>query len=512
LLAKFADDRWDIVLTGNAGDGKTHLLRQLQQRLGSGAHEREFVFDASQIILQENAAPIVDAWQRARSRGERFFLAINEYPLHLLRRFADKTGNALPALAEIKAQCRHRLIYTPGETPEDALTLTGDRTLVIDLSLRNPLHPEFAGLVLDRLLQDSAIAAEAQHDPHGDLALNLRALLHSKVRERLFDLQRQLTAGGRRVTVRDLWITLTRLLFPVAGDPPMARGDFRLHYSTRLFATSDPVRIKPTRLNLLLDALADPADQSHPHWDARLESTGARDGTRDADWLVTGREPASDFVRDTMRQREPKARALFEALKRRFYFEHRCGEESFALRGSALQRFAELLDLAREHGRKVLRDLLGLINRAYCPHLSDERERLHLWVGHRRYVQPSRAWFADRAVPVDRFALLIPRLPHRIAGATSYEPDHLLLRLREIEVTLRIDFNFFQRLASPADSRSRREETVLERVDNFLLALVPPTILKDREILRRQKSGACIASPKNGVRFESSATSTVGAR
>ena len=59
----------DPVLRDHGHDGM--VRRKLERSgdlraLGSGANEREFVFDASQIILQENAAPIVDAWQRAR--------------------------------------------------------------------------------------------------------------------------------------------------------------------------------------------------------------------------------------------------------------------------------------------------------------------------------------------------------------------------------------------------------------------------------------------------------------
>ena len=96
-----------IVLTGNAGDGKTHLARTLQRRLGDDAERFEFAFDATAIMTNGDVQPIVETWRRARNDGKNMVLAINQYPLHMLR---PKLRSALPAVSEaIEAQWRARL-------------------------------------------------------------------------------------------------------------------------------------------------------------------------------------------------------------------------------------------------------------------------------------------------------------------------------------------------------------------------------------------------------------------
>ena len=127
-----------ILLTGNAGDGKTHLARTLERRLGEDATRFVFEFDATAVMTsRDGVAPIIDIWRRAASDGKGMVLAINQYPLHMLR---PKLRSALPAVSQaIERQWRSRLQVEPSDKSSDP-----DDLLLVDLSLRNPLSQQFA--------------------------------------------------------------------------------------------------------------------------------------------------------------------------------------------------------------------------------------------------------------------------------------------------------------------------------------------------------------------------------
>ena len=74
-----------IVLTGNAGDGKTHIAKALERRLKDEASGFEFGYDATAMM---NAT---DPWRRSwivagdQAGGKQYILAINQFPLYILR-------------------------------------------------------------------------------------------------------------------------------------------------------------------------------------------------------------------------------------------------------------------------------------------------------------------------------------------------------------------------------------------------------------------------------------------
>ena len=75
-----------IVVTGNPGDGKTHLIERLRPKLEAlGAR----------VITDANActdAEILEQWAASRDDGKPFVLAINEWPLYVLQRLASRSG------------------------------------------------------------------------------------------------------------------------------------------------------------------------------------------------------------------------------------------------------------------------------------------------------------------------------------------------------------------------------------------------------------------------------------
>ena len=460
LVAR-ARDGLSIVLTGNAGDGKTHLARALQRRLADDAERFEFAFDATAIMNGDaGVTPIVELWRRARSAGKGMVLAINQYPLHKLR---QRLPDALPDVSEqIERQWKARLVTGPGvDVPE------GDSLLLVDLSLRNPLSRDFAGPVLGKMLADPAVRGHARSGADPNFLFNFDRLGDARVQERLFELFERVISFGQRTTVRELWILIARLLFG-ASTSAEAPGAPHAWYSERLFAPD--VRFP---LNGALRSVADPADVSHPRVDRGLED---RQGTRAEEWLrgeapvplpASALGPAGDEYHDR-----------FLALKRRFYFEHVNGGRAFELDPRPHARFHEIVrnpdpDADAEH----LSRIVEAVNRCYFPHPFDgRRDKLCLWIGHRLDEQPTKSFVAGECIPRERLRIRRPQPPGALRDAFNYVPDHLLLSasgphgLSPTEVTLRIDAGLFGTLWAIFDGLPRHlvNPGELNRLDTFV--------------------------------------------
>lgn len=93
-----------IVITGNAGDGKTHAIRLMEKEL-KGA---DVVTDASELTYQE----ILQRWQAARDSKRPFCIAINEGPLvDLVRQYRVEH----PWLESVREQLLKLVSYQPLE-------------------------------------------------------------------------------------------------------------------------------------------------------------------------------------------------------------------------------------------------------------------------------------------------------------------------------------------------------------------------------------------------------------
>lgn len=456
LLSRVRDG-YSLVLTGNAGDGKTHLLRRLEDDLRRMGAEVES--DATAAMTPGDVTPILRRWKRAHRERRPFCLAANEYPLYLLRR----QGATFAPVAEVERQCNHRLAYSDATHADESAR---DHVLVVDLSLRNPLATGFAGPLFEKLLSQPELRAAADIEPESDLAWNLRHLSHPQVRDRLLQLLQRIASAGHRSTVRELWIWAARLLFGSGSeDRKPVRSPGRLYFS-RLFE-----RDERFTLSALLRHLADPTLHSHPRWDLLLETNGVADG-----WQL------DDAPKPLRLDREN-----FAALKRQFYFEHACGGEVLELDGSAGQSFLKVLREGRSPEVTFKHTMIEAINRAYCPEpFPTMTTQLYLWIGHRYHEQPSHGYVANQGVSDAELQLLQPRLPSRLNGAFDYQSDHVLLAYGHDvgrRVALRVDYALFVALERLAQGLPRQllPDRELNRLDAFLEQLRRAGVPKTRD-------------------------------
>ena len=455
-----------IVLTGNAGDGKTHLARALQRRLGDAANDFAFAFDATAIMnSQDGVTPIIEFWREAKSANRQVVLAINQYPLYKLRRDLRST---LPDLSRaIERQWNTRLTASP-DTGHPA----DEKLLLVDLSLRNPLSPNFARRALARMLAHPAVRRHAAdgHDPN--FSFNFERLSHPDVQQRLFDLFDRLISSGRRTTVRELWILTARLLFgrATSEEPP---GVPQAWYSERLFEYDARFPLSEA-----LCTAADPTTVSHPHVDRYLEDLRGEgaDG-----WLVGAESPdplrSPVFAIGPSEADRHKYRDRFFALKRRFYFEHRDGGANvFRLDYRSDTGFHNMLRRpgTDDDNRSTL---IWAINRCYFPHHFDGiRDKLCLWIGHRLDEQPTKSFVANECIPRERLHIRRLQPPQPLDMALDHVPDHLILSASASppgtapDASLRIDATLYRTLSAISTGLPRHliNPGELNRLDTFL--------------------------------------------
>jgi hypothetical protein len=221
---------------------------------------------------------------------------------------------------------------------------------------------------------------------------------------------------------------------------------------------------------------SDPAFNSHPIWDPRLE---------DGDPVISqGWWAGKPGIRATTRP----DRQDFLTLKRLFYFEHQEGGRSFELEATNISRFRELLSKGGANDALTRASVIKAVNRAYCPvGFPGINENLYLWNGHRFHEQPSDVFLANARIPADKFALHKPRLPRRVAPAfPEYLPDHLALIANDADnLSLKIDSGLFETLTKVENGLPRKlvADRDIFRLEQFIDKLAGVAAATERRVM-----------------------------
>jgi hypothetical protein len=359
-----------IVVTGNPGDGKTHLIERLRPKLEAlGAR----------VITDANActdAEILEQWGASRDDGKPFVLAINEWPLYVLQRLAAPSG--FTPVAEALRQVTAARFFVETHRPADAQ----ENVVVVDLSLRNLLSASVVERVIDRLTQDRFFAGLNAADP---ALANREALREPQVGERLVALLELVATRTGHVTMRQLVGFIAYLITGGQSATDRVRaGQDALGFAYSNLAFDGGV-------GPLFDAVRDvfdPAEVTHPDWDDRLwlGDTDSRD------WL--GTPPPGPMTLN-----ELERNSAYRAIKRRFFFEHANGLDLLKLVPADEQEFQETLRAGVGATATVVRDLVLALNRFFEPDCPDsDKDHVQLWQSHRYDVRAPSTFVSFHAL------------------------------------------------------------------------------------------------------------------
>jgi hypothetical protein len=407
-----------VVLTGNPGDGKTHLLRIIEDKFKNAKPEVIFEYDASCLKDEE----IINRWRGASNAGKTFCIAINEAVLFgLISNFPD-----FEPLVECREQLTKALYYD--EEPD----VKSKHVVVFDLSLRNTLAQEIVSAIIDKqtdtTVLDSCNGCVAIQQC--DFRLHAELLKNDIVRERLQYVFDRLNRRGYHFTLREIEGYFSFLLFAKRNCEELSRGSSSdIYYFQNLIYGSN-LGLGPI-FEKLKDTF-DPSKVSHPVIDELLVNGVYAPGT----W-ISNFNAESNMI-------EPGNYAKYESRKRAFFF--------FNVEGSKLIDIAdddesEFFKFIEKQEREAIRQVISQLNLFFSNEKS--ADSLYAWQSLRYDHSPRKVLYSSTEYERIDFEIVKPKL-HRIMGQ-GFTPriDHVLFRLKDKPtVALKIDYGMFEVLAN----------------------------------------------------------------
>lgn len=442
-----------VVITGNAGDGKTHAILLMKNDL----KEAEIITDASEYSAEE----IASRWQTARDQGKPFCIAINEGPLvDLVRTFRDKH----PWLEEI----RGNLLKLVGYRPLDSEQIDDDETwkpkpgetVVVDLSLRRVLSVDLTKAIINKLTDDqwyqSCSSCPALNTC--GVTYNRKLLRSSAPQERMVRLLTVVGERGARVTFREALAYVSYLIF--GGRTCDELAELGNTEATRYYWNAFEGE------GAIFEHLSrglDPLKQTDANVDERLW----RGILQPEEFAGNEHFPVLQKNLDELAEKEPNlVRDDFTALKRRWYFEHKNGR--LVVFSDADKLFKELQDTQQAMAIR-LSHLLALINGWWNRGDETKKEALRLWTRLSYSPRPrGQAMVSGHSVPRPKLGLYKPELAPILRRAFGEQPiNHLILASVDDPrfARLVIDTTLLQALMTGAISEGSEE--IARRLSQF---------------------------------------------
>lgn len=447
-----------VILTGNPGDGKSHLARRLLER--GELEGASVLLDVSALSAEAALA----AWSGHRRAGRRFLFCANEGPLTELLAAAEQVEELRPDAHELRSQLGCLTAVDPASLPPRPA-----RVMLIDLADRSHLDIPLIEAALARVSNERFLPDLRGLEMDSSSGRNLDALQYPEVRRRL---ARVLSIAGRRrgehVTFRQLWSAIS---LAITGNRT------------------------PTQLRAEVNVETGPAGRTL--LDNLLSTTGRGalvEATRS--FGDVGRVPAADLEESLWQTAEPPGGTWFvdpPHLERPQSFWDRGDREGALLQLRRLKHVValghsqgEVLVAGLERGsalpsgrddRTLKRQILTGLRRLYLAGPEESgapgwlQDGVPLWVSltYGDTEPEQRPHVATRAMGDEQFELLRPVRVPWLADALGSSPERAWLRHIESGVVLRVDPELLGALDQAAGTSGPMR--VPEPVQRFLIHL-----------------------------------------
>ena len=400
----------DIVLTGNPGDGKTHIIRFLKNNLENTRKSICIELDASTLSTDE----IYSKWKAARKRHEPFVIAINAAILYSVY---QEHSNFQP-IKEAYLQMSHAVIF------HNEVTYGGD-LVVFDLSKREVLTADILKKAIEKLT-DNAHYIECSSCPLNescDVHKN-RSLLNSTLfQERLFVILQRVSMQGYHATVRELQSLIAYLIFGNRNCKAIGRTTGNNQYNL--------VNLIFTGRGALFNAIRnvfDPVNLSHPIWDERIL---LNDIPNDS-WVKGYEIPAEAIAYDNYE--------LFKLRKRQFYFFNKNGDKLLKIMDDDVTRFQEFL---KQDDKKIIKELVRKLN-IFFGAVKAHNSELQIWTGHRYDNEPRKVLISIGSIKKSGLTIGRPTLIASMRNGIDMTANYIRLEKKDaVHIFLKIDFNMY---------------------------------------------------------------------
>lgn len=450
-----------VVITGAAGDGKSHLAMTILDDLWPiSVHEviraqsPPANLPAGTVLFLRDVsaltdADVLDAIVRASEDRLVLFLTVNEGPLNTLAP-QDSTG----FLARVREIIHQR---SRGMSAPDS-----DDAVVVNLSGRQLSRGEFVGEALLKILPVVRPCHTCGHSRTCPRVYGAKQLRRSpEAQRRIGGLLQMLTDRGRHLTAREIWAFLIDLFFgwtcvAAANEVDQQAGYFwnRVFDGDNTIAQAiledfDPLRVARAR---------DDADL----WLGNYDQLGIRAP------ITPPRVLARTDVDDGL--------TMYTSLKRFYFFFAKNWDVGRTLSASVpARRFGELLERVTTSPGAVASEITGLINNFRLR----QRTREDLWISRHHSFAAHRRPIALAASGKVPSASLRVRVPFSDEAASYPEsgffPHRLLLGWPNSDQEFIVDFATWQELQRERNLIvDRSQETLDFGLDIFLAQGNPP--------------------------------------
>lgn len=416
IVEKMVKENRIVFLTGNPGDGKTYIIRAIEQIL-----KREDVYvekDLNSVTdkeIEEVITNILECYHNNKS----CIIAANEFPFFKLIRASRVLAPELhKELTSIK---KNTIIYG-----YSAVELK--RICIIDLNERSLLDKDRS--IITPIIEKFVSLLKDSQGINPVLDYNVSALQNEHVVEQLTKLFSLVAMSGEHFAMRDILGAISYTITSCTNDDDDNMG----YYYDALFSGDNDL--------MTFISSFDPVMLTVPSLDEQLWN-----GEKVEGWLMghPDRWPY-ELTENSIEE----ANELFKSIKRRYYFENIYAKNLSDLQPTdyiECERIFTKLTQASEK-RQILRMLIHSMNRLFLSS-DEEREHLRIWTTH-SYDQSrvTGAAVSTRYVDATELELLYPS-PASWLVEMEYSPNCLLMRLKnKPEVKLEIDTTLLRGLIS----------------------------------------------------------------
>lgn len=406
VVRKMVNENRIVFLTGNPGDGKTYIIRTIEQTL-----QRENVYVEKDLNSVTDAAieKVVTNILECFHNNKSCIIAANEFPFFKLIRASRFLAPEL--YKELIAIKKNTIIYGYS-------TVELKRICIIDLNERSLLDKDRS--IITPIIEKFVSLLKNNQGINPVLDYNVSALQNEHVVEQLKKLFSLVAMSGEHFAMRDILGAISCTITSCTNDE-----DRWGYYYDALFSGDNDL--------MTFVSSFDPIMLTVPSLDEQLWNGEITEG-----WLM---EQPACWPYELTESSIEEANELFKSIKRKYYFENIYAKNLSELQPTDFLEceciFTRLTQSSEK--RQILRMLIHSMNRLFLSS-DDERDRLRIWTTH-SYDQSrvAAAAVSLRYVDAIELELLYPSPPSWLMDM-EYSPNCLLMRLKNIpEVKLEID-------------------------------------------------------------------------
>lgn len=400
----------DVVLTGNPGDGKTHIIRILKDKLEQMDKQVLVELDASTLSNEE----IYEHWERAKESGAVFVIAINAAVLYSVY----KSYPDFEPLRSAYLQMISSVVYHEEQIEVGSV-------VVFDLSKREVLTSEVLKEAIKKMTNEKHYKTCEKCELLNDcIVTRNRKLLNNELfQERLEIILRRVSLIGYHATLRDVQSFISYLIFGNRGCKQIVQTAGNSEYAL--------VNLIYSGKGKLFDAVnnsIDPIKISHPIWDEKILLNGIEEKSWVEDYKVPA-EAIADCNND-----------LFNLRKRQFFFFNKNGNKLLEIQDDTATRFENFL---KQDDGKIIKELIYKLN-SFFGMVNASNSKLQIWTGHRYDNEPRKVLISIGTIKKGEFSVGRPSLLKSMKAGIDMTSNYIRLEKKgSPSIFLKVDFGMY---------------------------------------------------------------------